>query len=129
MIEKYDNVVIDSPAGLEHLNRKVVSEVDDFFVILDPSSKSLHHIGRIKDIANEVKIKYKNFYLLANYSFNKETQEYLESSGETFLGKIEYDSEVAEYNLSGQSLLELSEDSPASLSVKEILGKTDLYKS
>lgn len=129
MIEKYDNVVIDSPAGLEHLNRKVVSEVDDFFVILDPSSKSLHHIGRIKDIANEVKIKYKNFYLLANYSFNKETQEYLESSGETFLGKIEYDSEVAEYNLLGQSLLELSEDSPASLSVKEILGKTDLYKS
>jgi len=61
MIEKYENVVIDSPAGLEHLNRKVVSDVDHFFVILDPSSKSLQHIGRVRDIANELKIKYTNF--------------------------------------------------------------------
>jgi len=32
MLEKYCTVVIDSPAGLEHLNRKVVSEVDDFLL-------------------------------------------------------------------------------------------------
>jgi CO dehydrogenase maturation factor len=126
MLEKYCTVVIDSPAGLEHLNRKVVSEVDDFFVILDPSSKSLQHIGRIRDIANELKIKYTNFYLLANYNFNEEKQTYFESSGETFLGRIESDPKVAEYNLSGQSLLELQEDSPASLSVKKILGKTNI---
>jgi len=126
MIEKYQNVVIDSPAGLEHLNRKVVSDVDDFFIILDPSSKSLQHIGRIRDITSELKITYRNFYLVANYGFNKEDQAYFEGSGETFLGKIESDSDVAEYNLSGQSLLELPKDSPASLSVKEILGKTNI---
>ncbi len=27
----YPNVVIDSPAGLEHLNRKIVSDIDDSF--------------------------------------------------------------------------------------------------
>ena len=126
MIEKYQNVVIDSPAGLEHLNRKVVSDVDDFFVILDPSSKSLQHIDRIRDIARELKIKYKNFYLVANYSFNEEEQTYFQSSGENFLGKIESDPDVAEYNLSGQSLLNLPADSPASLSVKKILSKTNI---
>jgi CO dehydrogenase maturation factor len=124
MIEKYYNVVIDSPAGLEHLNRKVVSELDDFFIILDPSSKSLQHISRIRDITSELKIKFRNFYLVANYGFNKEDQTYFENSGETFLGKIEFDSDVAEYNLSGKSLLTLPKDSPASLSVKEILCKT-----
>ena len=126
MVENYCNVVIDSPAGLEHLNRKVVSEVDDFFVILDPSSKSLHHIGRIRDITSELKITYKNFYLVANYGFNEENQTYFENNGETFLGKIESDLDVAEYNLSGQSLLKLPEDSPASVSVKALLGKTNI---
>jgi CO dehydrogenase maturation factor len=126
MLKEYCNVVIDSPAGLEHLNRKVVSEVDDFFVILDPSSKSLQHIGRIKDITSELKITYKNFYLVANHGFNEENQKYFENSGETFLGRIEFDSDVEEYNLSGQSLLNLPEDSPASLSIKELLEKTDI---
>jgi CO dehydrogenase maturation factor len=126
MIEKYRNVVIDSPAGLEHLNRKVVSDVDDFFVILDPSSKSLQHIGRIRNIASELKIKYKNFYLVANYSFNEEEQTHFQNSGENFLGKIEADPDVAAYNLSGQSLLNLPAESPASLSVKKILSKTNI---
>jgi CO dehydrogenase maturation factor len=126
MIENYCAVVIDSPAGLEHLNRKVVSELDDFFVIVDPSSKSLQHIGRIRDITSELKITYRNFYLVANYVFNEENQTYFERSGETFLGKIEFDSQVAEYNLSGQSLLKLPEDSPASLSVQKILRKTNI---
>ena len=126
MADKYSNVVIDSPAGLEHLNRKVLSEVDDFFIILDPSSKSLQHIGRVKDITSELRIKYNNFYLVANYNFNKDSQEFLENNSEAFLGKIESDPEVAEYNLSGRSLLELPDNSPACISVKEILIKAHL---
>lgn len=126
MIKKYANVVIDSPAGLEHLNRKVVSEVDDFFVILDPSSKSLQHIGRIRDIARELNITYRNFYLVANYSFDDEQQAYFQDSGESFLGKIESDPDVADYNLSGKSLLSLPVDSPALLSVGRILSKTGI---
>jgi len=126
MIERYDNVVIDSPAGLEHLNRKVVTDVDDFFVILDPSSKSLQHIGRVRDIANELKINYKNFYLVANYGFSEDNQSFFENSGEKFLGKIEADPEVEEYNLSGKSLLTLPNESPALLSVKELLDKTNI---
>jgi hypothetical protein len=42
-------------------------------------------------------------------------------SGATYLGKIEFDNGVEEYNLHGKSLLELPSDSPASLSIKEIL--------
>ncbi len=127
-IDRYANVVIDSPAGLEHLNRKVVSDLDDIFVILDPSSKSLQHIGRIRDLTEELKIKYKNFYLVANYGFDTEQQTYFEDSGQNFLGKIAFDPDVAAYNLSGQSLLKLPESSPASLSVKNILTIANLSR-
>ncbi len=123
----YPNLVVDSPAGLEHLNRKIVSDIDDLFVILDPSSKSLKHIGRIKDITHQIGIGYSYLYLVGNYDFNKATEEYLRSTKEAYLGKIEYDTNVQRYNLTGRSLLDLPKESPASLSVKKVLasaGKT-----
>jgi len=47
MITKnYRYVLIDSPAGLEHLNRKVASRVDDIFDIIGPSHKSFEHVKR-----------------------------------------------------------------------------------
>ena len=121
LAQNYEDVVVDSPAGLEHLNRKITPDIDDLFVILDPSEKSTKHIERIKYVAEGVKINYKHFYLIGNHRFNEETEEYLRNTGETYLGKIDYDLNVKEYNLKGKSLLELPDNSPASLSVKKIL--------
>jgi hypothetical protein len=66
------NLVIDSPAGLEHLNRNIVSEVDDLFVVLDPTDKSLIHIKKVKAILKEVGMMYQHFYVLANYLFDED---------------------------------------------------------
>jgi CO dehydrogenase maturation factor len=128
IINAYTYVMIDSPAGLEHLNREVVSDIDDLFVVLDPSSKSLKHIERIKDIASSVGIKYTNFYLVGNYRFTEEIEKKFEASGEKYLGHMAYDPALAQYNLTGRSLLELPEDSPACVSVKNILTKAGLLK-
>ena len=125
MADHYPNVVIDSPAGLEHLNRKIVSDIDDLFVILDPSSKSLKHITRIKDITHQIGISYGHLYLVGNYNFDKHTAEYLKSAGEAYLGKIEYDADAQKYNLTGKSLLGLPENSPAVSSIRGILSRVD----
>jgi CO dehydrogenase maturation factor len=124
--KNYMNVVIDSPAGLEHLNRNIVSQVDDLFVVLDPSDKSLIHIKKIKAILKEVGTMYDHFYVLANYMFDEESERYLKETGEIYLGMIEYDKNVEEYNLKGESLRTLPEDSPACRSVKRILEKAGL---
>jgi CO dehydrogenase maturation factor len=126
VINSYTYVMIDSPAGLEHLNREVVSDIDDLFVVLDPSSKSLKHIERIKSITSSIGIKYTHFYLVGNYRFTDAAEKSLEATGEKYLGRIEYDPDLAKYNLSGRSLLELPEDSPACTSVKNILKKAQL---
>lgn len=123
LANNYTNVVVDSPAGVEHLNRNIVSDIDDLFVICDPSEKSLKHIEIIKEIMKQVGIRYNHFYLVANYEFDEETEEYLRNSGEVYLGKVDYDADLEQYNLKGKSLLELPEDSPASLSIKRILTK------
>jgi CO dehydrogenase maturation factor len=123
LAKNYANVVVDSPAGVEHLNRNVISDINDLFVICDPSEKSLKHIVRIKHIMKQVRIMYNRFYLVANHEFDEETEEYLRNSGEIYLGKMDYDANLEEYNLKGESLLELPEDSPAPVSIRRILTK------
>ena len=123
LARNYTNMVVDSPAGVEHLNRNIVSDINDLFVLCDPSDKSLKHIPRIKEIIKQVGIRYSHFYLVANYEFDEEAEEYLQNTGEIYLGKIDYDARLEQYNLEGKSLLELPEDSAASLSVKGILIK------
>jgi CO dehydrogenase maturation factor len=123
LAKNYNNVVVDSPAGVEHLNRNIVSKVDDLFVLCDPSDKSLKHVERIKRIIKQVGIQYTHFYLVANHEFDEEAESYLRNTGEIYLGKIDYDSNVEQYNLDGKSLLMLPQGSPASLSAKAILAK------
>jgi CO dehydrogenase maturation factor len=121
--ENYTNIVIDSPAGLEHLNRKVVPRVNDLFVIVDPSRKSVTHVERVKKITERVGITYDRLFLVGNHEFDAGSEQYLESTGETYLGKMEYDVNVKQANLTGRSLLDLSEDSPACLSVRQIMAR------
>jgi len=121
-IEKnYEMILVDSPAGLEHLNRKVTPDIDDLFVVLDPSEKSAKHIDRIKFVTKGVNISYKNFYLVGNYRFTDEIEAYLLKTGEKYLGRVANDPRVREHNLKGESLWNIPEDSPSSTSVKKIL--------
>ena len=120
----YANIVVDSPAGLEHLNRRVIPNIDDLFVVLDPSLKSMKHVERVRKITREVGTSYRHLYLVGNYEFDNGVGEHLaERTGETYLGKMDYDAEVKSYNLRGESLLNLPDSSPACQSVRTILGK------
>ncbi len=69
LTKNYQYVLIDSPAGLEHLNRRLTSKVADIFDILDHSKKSLDHVRRAYRIAKEVTIEFENFYLVGGYRF------------------------------------------------------------
>jgi len=122
--KNYRYVLIDSPAGLEHLNRRIVAKIDDIFDIIDPSKKSFHHIKRAYRVAREVKIDFKNFYVIGGFRFPEHLANQVRKATELeFLGKIAYDEEVAEYVLSGQSLLDLPSHSPAYISVEKIMEK------
>ena len=122
LIKNYKYVLIDSPAGLEHLNRRIASEVDDIFDILDHSKKSVDHVKRAQRIAKEVEIQYKNFYLIGGYRFPQNLANQVEHSlNFKYLGKIASNELLDDFVLNGRTLLELPSDNPAYLSVKKIL--------
>ena len=69
---------------------------------------------------------YDHFYVLANYMFDEASERVFKEAGEIYLGKIAYDKKLEEYNLKGESLQKLPEDSPACRSVRKILEKAGL---
>ncbi len=124
LAKDYEYAIVDSPAGLEHVNRRVVNELDDIFVVIDPSAKALRTAQRLGELTRAVGISYENLYLVGNYRFPAEAEERLAAlDGATYLGRIERDEGVERFDWEGRSLLDLPEDSPASRSVARILRK------
>ncbi len=122
LTKNYKYVLVDSPAGLENLNRRITSDVNDIFDILDHSKKSQDHVKRAVKIAKEVDMKFENFYLIGGYRFPAELGKQAEADLKyKYLGKIEADDQLDEFVLNGESLLDLPNDNKAYLSVKEIL--------
>lgn len=121
--KNYEYVVVDSPAGVEHLNRRVTKKVKDVFNILDPSKKSFDNAKRSYKIMTEVDIEFENYYLVGGYRFPEKLEKQAETQPFTFLGRVESDPRISEYNIEGKSLFEIPDDSPAYQSVKRILEK------
>jgi len=129
LTKNYNYVLIDSPAGLEHLNRRITSKVDDIFDIIDPSKKSFDHVERAYRIAKEVKIDFKNFYVIGGFRFPESLEDRAEKTLKLgFLGKIAYDEKIEQHVLAGKSLLMVPSDSPAYVSVKRIMERAGYIK-
>jgi CO dehydrogenase maturation factor len=122
LTKNYKYVLVDSPAGLENLNRRITSDVNDIFDILDHSKKSQDHVRRAVKIAKEVDMKFENFYLVGGYRFPAELGKQAETDLKyKYLGKIEADDQLDDFVLNGKSLLDLPKDNKAYLSVQNIL--------
>jgi CO dehydrogenase maturation factor len=129
LTKNYKYVLIDSPAGLEHLNRRIASKVNDVFDILDHSKKSFEHVKRAYRIAKEVDMQFDNFYLIGGYRFPAELGSQAEEALKfKYLGKIAADEQLDDYVLNGQSLLDLPSDNAAYVSVKAIMKATGYIK-
>jgi CO dehydrogenase maturation factor len=120
---QYRYILIDSPGGLEHLNRKIANDVDIIFDIMGPSSKSFAHVRRAHRVIQEVGIRFNRFFVLGGYAFpgNLNAQVAAET-GLPYGGKIEQDPFVADHVMAGRSLLDIPPQSPAFHSVSSILG-------
>ena len=119
---QYKYILIDSPGGLEHLNRKISGNVDVILDIMGPSSKSFAHVKRAHRVIREVGIQFDNFFVIGGYAFPADLG--ARASGETglpYLGKISEDPLVASRVLAGESLLDIPSDSPGYLSVAAML--------
>ncbi|WP_174591545.1 AAA family ATPase [Methanocella conradii] len=122
LTKNYKYVLIDSPAGLEHLNRRITARINDIFDVIGPSNKSFEHVKRAYRITQEIKIGFDHFYVVGGCLFPENLEKDVEAkTGQSYLGKIEFDKRVQEFVIAGRSLLDLPSDSPGYLSVKRLM--------
>ena len=125
----YDLIVIDSPAGLEHFSRKIFPDLDDLIVVTDESRRGLTTGERIRDIAKEMGLKYKDLYVIVNKITTGRREKVIENAtglGLTVIGTIPYDESLAKFDLVGDPLTGLPDDSPAVQEMVRVVGKLGL---
>ncbi len=125
--KNYDYMVIDNEAGMEHISRETIENVDILLLISDPTAKGVRTVGRIYELARSLKINIGEAYIIITKTEDaSDLQNEIDATGLKLLGVVPNDPLVAEYDLKGKPLMELPEDSPVIRATREIFRKLKL---
>ncbi len=131
LTKNYAVTILDMEAGLEHLSRRTDRDVDVMLIVTDPSRMGFQTAKRVKELIEEVHIGVNHTFLVGN-RFDDDIRDVLEESANEIdielAGNLPSDKNVMSFNISGNSLLELPDDSPAYRAVEEIAEKIGLHK-
>jgi len=128
-VSDYDLTIIDTPAGLEHLSRKTIPDLDILVVVTDESRRGLTTAERIRDLAGEIELQYKELYVVINKVTPERKQSVLETAkgvGLKVIGTIPYDELLARFDLVGDPLIGLPDDTPAIVEMKGVVKEIGL---
>jgi CO dehydrogenase maturation factor len=114
--DNYAYVVMDNEAGMEHLSRKTTDDVDALLLVSNHSVKGVRAIGRILELASELKLHVKKKYILINMVPDK--LDPLVADELTRLGLkadiiIPEDKTLYRQDLEQKPLMEMPDNSPA----------------
>jgi CO dehydrogenase maturation factor len=121
LAENYDVVIIDGEAGVEQINRQVMKTVDSIIIVSDVSSRGLQTAAILKKVitSHEKIFNFKKLGLILNRVKGGQLPPNLQKSSFDLLGVIPEDPLIAQFDLEGQSLLDLPDDSKAFRAIKD----------
>ncbi|MBE0521073.1 MAG: AAA family ATPase, partial [Candidatus Methanoperedenaceae archaeon] len=127
--KNYDLVLIDTAAGLEHLSRRIIRDIDELLVVTDGSRRGLQTAERIRNLAVSLDLNIKNLHVVANKvtpENRDRIEEYARELKMDLVGVVPFDEVLAQFDLEGKPVTGLPEDSGALLGVREIVRKMGL---
>ncbi len=138
MIEKlkrnYKLIIVDCEAGLEHLSRRTLGDINISFIIADLSRKGILTGVKQVELMKELEIKTEENYLLINNVIEDKSIDNFENLIQQtkneklkYLGVIHHDENILKYELNQNSLLDLPDDSKSYHDLKNIITKIDLF--
>lgn len=119
--KNYPFVIIDCAAGMEHLSRLTVNDIDVMLIVANKSPRDIKAGIRIKQLAEELKIRVRNIYFLINRTSQLDNMlaEQIKKHNIEIIGYVPEDKIIEEYDKNNKSLLEI-ENSEALNSMKQI---------
>ncbi|NJD51719.1 MAG: ATP-binding protein [Candidatus Methanoperedens sp.] len=126
ILKNYDVTIIDTAAGLEHLSRRIIRDVDELLVVTDGSRRGLQTAQRIRELAKSLDLKVKQMHVIANKvtpQNQAQIEEYARELKMDLIGIVPFDEVLAKFDLEGRPLAGLPEDSRAIIATAEIAKK------
>ncbi len=126
----YDYITIDNEAGMEHLSRRIVKNIDYLVISSDASARGVRSARRIHDIVRTVKLDVKDMFLIVSRAGDVKDisllEEEINKTGLKLAGVIPFDPQVMEYDLKGKPLVGLPQDSISVQAVEKIVESLQL---
>jgi len=131
MVKEYDYVVIDNEAGMEHLSRLLMKDIDLLLVVSDPSLRGIRTAGRIKDLVKEIKLRVGTLALVINRAIDgklvDEAYNLINEIGIELAGVIPDDPLLAKFDREGKATIKLPAEAIAIQEVGKIMPKIFPY--
>ena len=121
---KYNYIVMDCEAGMEHISRQTTRDVDVLLIMSDPTIRGITTAARMKDLIGELRSKITKVGLVVNRvkgELSPAIKKAIDKSGLQIIALIPEDSNVAALEMKGSPMTELPQGSPLELKVKEII--------
>ena len=126
---KYDYIVMDCEAGLEHISRQTTRDVDVLLIMSDPTIRGITAAARMKKLIEELRANVGEVGLIINRvrgELSPELKEAIAESRLRVIATIAEDPDIAELEMKGKPVTELPQGSPLQLKVKEIAASLHL---
>lgn len=123
---KYDYIVMDCEAGMEHISRQTTRDVDVLLLISDPTIRGITVAARMNDLIWELRTKVGKISLVVNRvngELPPEIGKAIDDFGLSLITTISEDPYIADLEIKGTPLVDLPQDSPLQQSVREIASK------
>ncbi|NPV58204.1 MAG: AAA family ATPase [Actinobacteria bacterium] len=124
MTGRYDYVVMDNEAGMEHLSRRTTTGVDVMFIASDPTVRGVQTALRIRDLARELKLDIRRMALVISRvrdGLPENLRGIAEEGNLEIAGWVPDDDLLRDYDESGKALTDLPQESPARRAIEGIL--------
>jgi len=122
--KSFDTILIDGEAGLEQINRQVVSRLHTLLIVSDPTSRGLETAAVIRKMVEVDKVmQCKKLGLVLNRVRGNEQllTDAARKLGLDLFGMIPFDETIAEHDLVGTPIIGLPDDSPALGAYRQIV--------
>lgn len=116
LARSYDVVLVDAEAGVEQINREVMSAVDSVIVLIDGSRRSLHSMELIRQIMGDLDMKARMGVVLNRWKDGYD----FSLPDVSLVGTIPEDEGLCRNDAQGRSVFDLSDDSPVLESARRI---------
>jgi len=120
---KYNYIVMDCEAGMEHISRQTTRDVDVLLIMSDPTIRGITTAARMKDLIGELRSKIGKVGLIVNRvksELSPEIKKAIDESGLQVIALVPEDPDIAGLEMKGRPVTELPQESPLQLKVKEI---------